>query len=117
MTGSPVAGLRVKATPVRLVIQVAENHGLHIYRRAQIVGNAVDLPVDGGAGVMPLIEDRLDRQEKLFPGIKGKFGPRFAAHHFKKLFHYLRQVLGLQLGIGAHIPRIALFCKNILKMV
>ena len=63
---SPVAGLRVKATPVPLTVAgVAERHGLHVDGGAPVVGDLVHAAIDVGAGVIPGAEHGLDGLHQL----------------------------------------------------
>ena len=67
---SPVAGLRVKATPVpERIAGVAEDHLLHVDGSAPLVGDLVHLAVDVGAGVIPGAEDGLDGLDQLLLGV------------------------------------------------
>ncbi len=57
-TCSPVAGLRVKPTPVpESLAQVAEDHGLHVDGCAEPVVDVVDAAIGLGAVVLPASED------------------------------------------------------------
>jgi hypothetical protein len=63
---APVAGLRVKATPVpEVVAGVAEDHLLHVDGGAPVVGDVVHAAVDVGAGVVPGAEHGLDGLDQL----------------------------------------------------
>ena len=72
---APVAGSRVKPTPgARLVVAVAEHHGLDVHRRAEIVGDALVVAIGDGAGAVPRAEHRLDGPAQLGVGVLGEVG-------------------------------------------
>src|SRR5271165_3427035 len=67
LSGRGIAG--EQNSGCRLRIDVAEHHGLDRYRRAQLVGNALDLPVGRSPLAVPGPEHRLDRRSELIPHI------------------------------------------------
>ncbi len=76
-----------------VIAQVAEDHCLHVDRRAQVVGDLVDLPVNDCPRRIPGIEDRLYSHKKLFPGINGELFSRFLADNIQKAGDDFIQVL------------------------
>ena len=67
VTGEPDPG-------ARLVVAVAEHHGLDVDGRAEVVRDALVVAIGDGAGPVPRAEHRLDGAAQLGVGVLGEVG-------------------------------------------
>ena len=83
---------------------VAEDHGLHVDRRAQIVRDALGAPVDLGPVVVPALEHGHDGHVQLLERIGGKLLAGVIAQDLLEANGEVAQVVGGKVGIegGAH---------------
>ena len=79
--------------------EVAEDHRLHVDGRPPVRGVAVELAVDGGARVLPGVEDRPDRTPELLPGVVGEGEASVRGDHRLELGDQLAQRSGVQLRV------------------
>ena len=79
---------------------VAEDHALHVDRRAPFVGDVVFTAVDVGALIVPRAEDRADRAHELLAGIIGESFPGALFDQGLEAFDHLLQRLGIQRGVA-----------------
>ena len=82
------------------VAHVAEDHRLHIDRRAPVVGNAVFAAVDDGAVVVPGAEDCADRAPELFARILRKAFAGAFLDQLLELPDEFLQIVDGQLDVG-----------------
>ena len=82
------------------VAHVAEDHALHVDRRAPLVRDVVFAAVDIGALVVPRAEDRADRAHELLAGIIGESFPGALFDQGLEAFDHLLQRLGVERGVA-----------------
>ena len=92
VTGEPDAGPRV-------VVAVAEDHGLHVDGGAQVVGDALAVPVGDGPGPVPAPEDGLDGPAELRRRVLGEGRAGVALDDLLVGVHQVAQELGRHLGV------------------
>ena len=81
LAGGPGGRVAGEAHPgARGVVTVAEHHGLHVDRRAQVVGDALAHPVGDGPRAVPRGEDGLDGPPQLVVGVLRERGAGVALH-------------------------------------
>ena len=87
------------------VAHVAEHHGLHVHRGAQVVRNLVHLAVVIGAGVEPGAEHGVARHGKLLDGFLRKRLAGLLLHQLLVVGDDGLQIVGGQVGIelGLHL--------------
>ncbi len=96
-SGGRVAG---EADPrARVVVAVAEDHGLHVDGGAQVVGDALTVPVGDGPRAVPAPEDRLDRTAQLRGRVLGEGRAGVALDRLLVGVHQVAQELGRHLGV------------------
>ena len=81
---------------------VAEHHGLHVHRRAPVVGNAVQAAVGGGAVVVPGGEHGVDAEAQLIPRPVRKSPPGGVLHPRLHDGDEVAQRLGTQVAVVRH---------------
>ena len=104
-------------TGPRVVTEVAEDHRLHVHRRAPAFGNAVQLAVGDGAVVHPRAEDRADGAPQLLLRVFGKLNALAFADRRLELVDQLAQIVGGQLGIELDAARVLLALQDLLERV
>ena len=77
------------------VAHITEHHGLHVYSRAPIVRNVLDLTITDGALAVPALEHAADGTPQLSHGIVREF---YAQHFLDADLEGLRQVFELVCG-------------------
>ena len=100
LAGGRVAG-KAHAGPGALA-QVAEDHGLHVYRRAQPVVDVVDAPVGLGAIVLPTAEDGVAGLHQLIQRPLRKVLAGLLAHQLLVFGDDLLQRIGPQFVVELH---------------
>ena len=103
--GAVLAGGRVAGeadTGARVVVAVAEHHGLHVDRGAEVVGDALAHPVGDGPGAVPAAEDGLDGAAQLLVGVLRERLAGVRAHDLPcTRSPRSRSTLGRDLGVAA----------------
>ena len=108
-TRSPVAGSRVKQTPVpERCAAVAEDHLHDVHRRPEIVGDLVRPPVHLGAGRVPRLEDRPVRAAELLAGVLRERAARPLLVDRLERLDELAQVVRGEVDVLRDAPRSAL---------
>ncbi len=103
--GGPFAGGRVAGeahSGPRVIVAVAEHHGLHVHRSAQVIGDVLAGPVGHSPGPVPRMEHGLDRHAQLPDGVLRKRLARLGQHHLLVARHQVPQQLGGDLGVHGH---------------
>ena len=78
---------------------IAEHHGLHVHRRAPIVGDVIHAPIGLRARRLPRPEHRADRAPELIAHIVGERPAQFLLHMRLVAVRDALQVFGFQIGI------------------
>ena len=100
--GALVAGGRVAGEAdagARVVVAVAEDHGLHVDRGAQVVRDALAVAVGDGPGPVPAAEDRLDGAAQLVGRVLGEGLAGVALDDLLVGVDQVAQQLGGHLGV------------------
>ncbi len=84
----------------RVVVPVAEHHGLHVDGRSQVVGDPLADPVGDGTRAVPRREHRLDRATELLVGILGERLAGVALHDLLIGVDQIVQELDGDAGVG-----------------
>ena len=84
----------------RVVVTVAEHHGLHVDRRSQLVGDPLPDPVGNGTWAVPRGEDRLDGATQLLAGVLGERAAGVALHDLLIGVDQVAQELDGDAGVG-----------------
>ena len=95
--------------------QVAEDHGLNVDRRAQIIGNVVDAAINLGALVFPGAEHCITRSAQLLQRLLREIAARMLAHHLLILRNDLFQIVSGQVGIELHAALLLLRLKHLVE--
>lgn len=86
--------------PGRAVVpHVSEDHRLDVDRRAPVVGDVVQTPIDFGPLVLPGAEHRADRTPQLLHRILGKRSAGLLLGNFEEVMHQTLEILGVEFGI------------------
>ena len=97
-------------TRPRVVVAVAEHHGLHVDRRAQVVCDVLALAVGDGARPVPAAEHRLDGAAQLVLGALGERLARVALDDLlvgvDQVAQQLHRHLGVRRGAGQLLGRL-----------
>ena len=101
----------------RCFAQVAEHHGLHVDRGAQVVRNLVHLAIVDGAVVEPGAEHGIARALELIHGLLRKRLAGLLLHQLLIARDHLLQILGRQPGIELHPGLLLLAIEDLVEIV
>ncbi len=94
----------MNATPVpEVVAHVAEHHRLHVDRRAEVVGDPVEVPVVRRALAVPGLEDGADGGPQLVVRVLGKPGAGVALHDRPVLADQLLERRRVEVRVALHL--------------
>ena len=99
------------------IAHIAENHGLDVHGRSQVVGNLIHAAIRGGAGVVPGAEHSLDRHVQLHLRVLGEVLAGFLAHDFLVVGDHRLQVFGGQVGIELGLLALLLAVENVFELL
>ena len=85
-----------------ILAAIAEHHGLHVHRRAPVVGNALQAAVGRGAVVVPGGEHGADAEPQLIPRPVRKSPPGHVLHPRLHDGDEVAQRLGAELAVAGH---------------
>ena len=118
----PVQGLLSRGRIAReghpggaVLAHVAVDHGLHVHRRAPVVGDAFQLAVADRPVAVPGAEDGADGSLELLGGVLGEAALEAALDEGLELAHQLLEVGGGELAVQLDSPRFLLFLEQHLE--
>ena len=90
-----------------VVVAVAEHHGLHVHRGAEVVGDVLPSAVRNRPGAVPRREHRLDRDAELAARVLGERLAGDVGDDLLRAPHDVAQQLRRHLGVGGHAGEVA----------
>ena len=102
----------------RRLAQIAEHHLHNVHGRAEVVGDIVGTTVDGGARVLPRVEDGVDGEAQLVARVVAEgIGAGSLRDDRLERRHELLQVLGSQISVVLHATRLLQLRQRVLEVV
>ena len=108
---------RERDTRARVVALVAEHHRLHVDRRAEVVGDALEAAVVAGPLAVPRLEHGLDRVPELLLGIGRELDAVLGPDDALERLDQSGEILGRELGLDADAPLVDEIVQRLLEQV